>query len=183
MLAAFLGKVGYETATGTTLFVDSHAAGFIPLAIAHLVGGCAGVAATMVPTTWLPQPGCRRRHSTNRPAPPSAIPTPARCYDELADARSSRTSHTVDMADDEPLLPGVLHAFIAFDWGGGYPSGRVRQLWPARSGELARRPRTPASIAYRPAPLHFDLAPVTITLAELGAVQASAEARAFDFRA
>jgi rhomboid family GlyGly-CTERM serine protease len=40
--AAFLAKAAYESATGTTLFVDSSAAGFIPLASAHLIGGAVG---------------------------------------------------------------------------------------------------------------------------------------------
>jgi rhomboid family GlyGly-CTERM serine protease len=41
--ATFLAKAAYESATGTTLFVDSSAAGFIPLASAHLIGGAVGV--------------------------------------------------------------------------------------------------------------------------------------------
>lgn len=40
--AAFLAKAAYESAMGTTLFVDSSAAGFIPLASAHLIGGAVG---------------------------------------------------------------------------------------------------------------------------------------------
>ncbi|MBL9161961.1 MAG: rhombosortase [Planctomycetaceae bacterium] len=40
--AAFLAKAAYESATGTTLFVDSSAAGFVPLASAHLIGGAVG---------------------------------------------------------------------------------------------------------------------------------------------
>jgi rhomboid family GlyGly-CTERM serine protease len=40
--AGFLAKAAYESATGTTLFVDSSAAGFIPLASAHLIGGAVG---------------------------------------------------------------------------------------------------------------------------------------------
>jgi len=47
LLLAFAGKVVYEAATGATLFVDS-AADFVPVPLAHLVGGaCGGVAAAL----------------------------------------------------------------------------------------------------------------------------------------
>jgi len=46
-LAAFAGKISYEVATGSTLFVDAPAAGFIPLAAVHAVGGICGAAAAM----------------------------------------------------------------------------------------------------------------------------------------
>lgn len=39
---AFLAKAAYESATGSTLFVDSASADFIPLASAHLIGGAIG---------------------------------------------------------------------------------------------------------------------------------------------
>jgi len=44
LAAAFALKVLWEIATGATLFVDSSAAGFTPLPLAHAVGGCVGVA-------------------------------------------------------------------------------------------------------------------------------------------
>ena len=40
---AFLAKVAYEAATGMTFFVDSAAAGMIPLPIAHVAGAAAGL--------------------------------------------------------------------------------------------------------------------------------------------
>jgi rhomboid family GlyGly-CTERM serine protease len=40
-LAAFLGKSAWEVATGSTLFVD--AASFVPVPLAHLVGGAWGM--------------------------------------------------------------------------------------------------------------------------------------------
>lgn len=46
LLGALLGfgmKVGYEVATARTLFVDSVAADFIPVALAHAVGACIGL--------------------------------------------------------------------------------------------------------------------------------------------
>src|SRR5262249_25406410 len=46
-----------------------------------------------------------------------------------------------------------------------------------------RRSRTPSSVAYRPTPWRFRLAPVPLDLAELGRVEASAEATVFDFGA
>jgi rhomboid family GlyGly-CTERM serine protease len=42
-LALFGAKVGFEIVTGHTLFVDSEAAGFVPLAAAHAAGLLVGV--------------------------------------------------------------------------------------------------------------------------------------------
>jgi rhomboid family GlyGly-CTERM serine protease len=39
VLAASLGKVGFEAGTGRALFVDTDAAGFVSLPLAHLLGG------------------------------------------------------------------------------------------------------------------------------------------------
>ncbi|MGD9645507.1 MAG: rhombosortase [Pirellulales bacterium] len=69
-LLGFAGKVGYELVTGCTLFVDSMAAGFAPLPLAHVVGGVVGAlvltadtVATSLTTTdaastcqWSPRP-------------------------------------------------------------------------------------------------------------------------------
>jgi rhomboid family GlyGly-CTERM serine protease len=41
----FAAKIGWEAATGSTLFVDSGRAGFVPLPLVHVVGGIAGVVA------------------------------------------------------------------------------------------------------------------------------------------
>jgi len=41
----FAAKIGWEAATGSTLFVDSSRAGFVPLPLAHVVGGIVGVVA------------------------------------------------------------------------------------------------------------------------------------------
>ena len=46
-IVAFAVKVIYEVATGDTLFVDSAAAGFVPLPSSHLVGGCVGTATAL----------------------------------------------------------------------------------------------------------------------------------------
>jgi hypothetical protein len=40
----FAAKVGFEVLSGTTLFVDSAAAGLIPVPLAHVVGGLVGMA-------------------------------------------------------------------------------------------------------------------------------------------
>ena len=44
-MLGFLAKIAYELTTGATLFVDSAAAGFVPLPLAHAVGGAAGIVA------------------------------------------------------------------------------------------------------------------------------------------
>jgi hypothetical protein len=48
MLIGFGGKLTYEMLTGDTLFVDSASAGFVPLPLAHMVGGCAGLVITQL---------------------------------------------------------------------------------------------------------------------------------------
>lgn len=80
-------------------------------------------------------------------------------------------------------LAGVLHIYVAFDWGDEIVLDRARSLVSAEVHDLPRRRRTPSSIAYRPAPLRVRLAPVELTLPELGPVKASAEATVFDFAA
>jgi hypothetical protein len=81
------------------------------------------------------------------------------------------------------LLEGVLHVYVAFDWGEEVLLDRARSLVSAEVCELPRRRRTPASIAYRPAPLRVRLPAVELGMPELGLVQASAEATVFDFAA
>ena len=41
--AGFAAKVAFEVVTGSTLFVDSSAAGMIPIPLSHLVGGLVGL--------------------------------------------------------------------------------------------------------------------------------------------
>ena len=79
------------------------------------------------------------------------------------------------------VLAGTLHVHVAFDIGSEVNLDRARQLVPAESQSLPRRPRTPSSIAYRPPPLRFRLPPVRLTLAELGDTELSVEATLFDF--
>ncbi len=81
----------------------------------------------------------------------------------------------------ETALVGVLHIYVALDWGDEVDLERARRLAPAELLTLARRSRTPSSISYRPLPLRFRLPPLPLELAELGAVQAEAEATVFDF--
>ena len=80
-------------------------------------------------------------------------------------------------------ISGTLHAFLAFDWGEEVNLDEARKLAPAEPTELARRSRTPSSIAYRPTPLRFPLHPLRLELPELGLVEAASEATLFDFAA
>src|SRR5437879_667753 len=86
-------------------------------------------------------------------------------------------------ADTEAILSGTLHIYVAFDWGEEVDLDHARRLVPAEVQALPRRRRTPTSFAYRPPPLRFALAPVPLTLPEVGAVAAPAEATVFDFAA
>ena len=85
--------------------------------------------------------------------------------------------------DEGARLSGTLHVLVAFDWGEEIDLAKAQELVPSRPHVLARRPRTPPSIAYRPAPLRLQLGDVTLQLAGLGEVQATAEALLFDFAA
>ncbi len=81
------------------------------------------------------------------------------------------------------LLRGILHIFVAFDWGNEINLEHAGQLAPGALLTFARRPRTPASVAFHPTPWRFRLAAVPVELPELGRVDAEAEATVFDFGA
>jgi rhomboid family GlyGly-CTERM serine protease len=55
LLVGYLGKVTFELATGQTLFVDSEQGLFVPVPLAHVLGGAVGVALGL--TTASPTPG------------------------------------------------------------------------------------------------------------------------------
>jgi len=82
-----------------------------------------------------------------------------------------------------PVLTGVLHIHVAFDVAGEIRLEQARRLAPAESQSLPRRPRTPSSITYRPAPLAIQLPAALLKLAEVGEVSAACEATVFDFGA
>lgn len=85
------------------------------------------------------------------------------------------------VAGERVTLKGLLHAYVAFDWGEEIRLDRAQKLFPAELQSLARRRRTPASITYRPPPLRYTLASAPIELPEIGRVSATAEATVFDF--
>jgi hypothetical protein len=80
-------------------------------------------------------------------------------------------------------VSGILYIHVAFDWGEEIDLDRARRLVPSEYLDLARRRRTPPTIAYRPAPLRVALGDVALELAELGRVNAAAGATIFDFAA
>src|SRR5207245_5026244 len=96
-------------------------------------------------------------------------------------ASGPRSHHAGELAERQ--LTGMLHVFVAFDWGEEINLDQARSLVPAEIRELPRRRRTPASISYRPRPLRYLLAPPTVDLPELGSVQPTTEATLFDFAA
>jgi hypothetical protein len=59
LMGGFAGKVGYELASGSTFFVDSRAAGFVPVPLAHAVGFLAGAIVARLNK----RPPIGRRHS------------------------------------------------------------------------------------------------------------------------
>jgi hypothetical protein len=78
---------------------------------------------------------------------------------------------------------GILHAFVAFDWGDSIDLERARLLQPAELHALPRRRRTPSSFNFHPAPLRTHLPEVQLSLPEIGNCQAEAVATLFDFAA
>ena len=78
---------------------------------------------------------------------------------------------------------GILHTFVAFDWGEEVDLEQARRYVPAEVHALARKSRTPPSIAYQSPPLRFDLPPLALTLPVVGVVQAPADLMLFDFGA
>jgi hypothetical protein len=86
-------------------------------------------------------------------------------------------------ADDAALCRGILHIYVAFDWGDVIDLEQARKLVPAQTHALPRRKRTPSSFSYRPAPLNFGLDPVALELAEVGKISAQGRVTAFDFGA
>jgi hypothetical protein len=85
------------------------------------------------------------------------------------------------MSLDHATLRGRLHVFVAFDWADEIDLEHARRLLPAETQDLARRRRTPSSIAYRPAPLRYPLGSVQFKLPGCGTLEATAEAIVFDF--
>ena len=78
---------------------------------------------------------------------------------------------------------GILHAFVAFDWGEEISLEKARQLVPAELHTLRRKSRTPPSIAYQSPPLRVDLPPIVVSLPVLETVHALADLMLFDFGA
>jgi hypothetical protein len=78
---------------------------------------------------------------------------------------------------------GILHSFVAFDWGDSIDLERARVLQPAELHALSRRRRTPSSFHFHPAPLRAQLPEVRLTLPEIGECHAEAVATIFDFAA
>jgi hypothetical protein len=82
---------------------------------------------------------------------------------------------TVPFAETTGTFAGILHTFVAFDWGEEINLEKVRQLVPAEVHALPRKSRTPPSIAYQSPPLRFDLPHLVLTLPVLETVQAPAD--------
>ena len=85
--------------------------------------------------------------------------------------------------DSTPVYSGILHTFVAFDWGEEVAIEKARQLVPAELHALPRKARTPPSIAYQPPPLRLGIPPLALTLPVLESVQAQADLILFDFGA
>lgn len=76
---------------------------------------------------------------------------------------------------------GLLHIDVAYDWGDEIDLAAAAKLAPSEAQGLARRPRTPASFAYHPAPQRFPLPSISLELPGHGTVVGEAEATVFDF--
>ena len=104
------------------------------------------------------------------------------CLDYLGVYFVTKTSVTMN----DEIVSGVLHAYVAFDWGEEVDLVQAAKLLEAELGSasspgLPRRRRTPMSIEYRPAPLVFQLPHTVCKFAVLGEVEAQVEMILFDF--
>jgi hypothetical protein len=86
-------------------------------------------------------------------------------------------------AQGPTVLRGILHVFVAFDWGEEIALDKVHALVPTEPHALPRRRRTPSSVGFRPPPLRFVLSPPVLEVPELGRPAMTAEATVFDFAA
>jgi hypothetical protein len=80
-------------------------------------------------------------------------------------------------------LAGILHAFVAFDWGEEDDLEQSRRAVPAEVHTLPRRLRTPPSIAYQSPPLRFALPPLDLVVPVVGHVSAPGDPMLFDLGA
>ena len=113
LLLGFAAKVGYEFVTLQTVFVDSAAADFIPLPLAHIVGAAVGTLAAVatMPRIWYSgEPRALARRLVSRLDDTSAANKPL-------DAKRSnmiRTSHAclicLGIAFQTLLIPGCLRS-------------------------------------------------------------------------
>lgn len=85
--------------------------------------------------------------------------------------------------ESERAVAGILHVFVAFDWGDEIDLEQARRLGPSVQHDLPRKPRTPTSISYQPPPLRSRLDSIPLALPELGTVAADADITLFDFGA
>src|SRR5437660_12745916 len=90
---------------------------------------------------------------------------------------------TADTSAPNAAVRGILHIYVAFDWGDEVDLERARGLVSGSYQALPRRRRTPASFSYRPPPLHVTLASAKLELPELGTVAAGTGVKIFDFAA
>ncbi len=94
------------------------------------------------------------------------------------------SSACADPGEGGGPIKGQLHVYVAFDWGDEVDLEHAARLAPAAVRALARRPRTPPTFAYKPAPLRFGLDAAPLSLPPLGPTRpAGAEATVFDFGA
>src|SRR5262249_22044804 len=99
-----------------------------------------------------------------------------------ADTLKSPVPAPAAPGDPEGVLTAWLHTYVAFDWGDEIDLTHARRLGPSVVLDLSRRPRTPSSIAFKPAPLRFTLQPIVFNLPGVaGAPTGSCEATVFDF--
>jgi hypothetical protein len=98
-------------------------------------------------------------------------------------AISARAAADQPVTNESGVWTGVLHLFVAFDWGDEVNLEQARQLVPAAIHDLPRRRRTPSSIAYRPPPLRFQIQAERLELPGVGTVPCSVEVTVFDFGA
>lgn len=80
-------------------------------------------------------------------------------------------------------LTGLLHIYVAFDWGEEIALEPACELVRGEAASLPQHGQTLPSMLNRPPPLRVSLDPALLALPELGRVKAAGEAMIFDFGA
>ncbi|HZP26412.1 MAG TPA: hypothetical protein VFB90_05120 [Dehalococcoidia bacterium] len=88
------------------------------------------------------------------------VAVPTALGEHYTEGMSSNAPSTSPAANVPSSVVGVLHVYVAFDWGDEIDLEQAGRLAPGEVLSLSRRSRTPTWIGYKPPPLRFRLTQV-----------------------